>query len=446
MISAIDFVDKIALTPDDYWNSLAQATVLERWYDTTQIYEIEEQKAIIEVDDDDISHFKGFEDISLEESWEKPREAWVGTISDDLVNSSKIYSDFVNVMFKNLKHKQNYRGQYYKFKPDKEHEETYICYDRMNRIKDSQFKCVRCNNVLTWIDNKTKSIITLPCYLGNDISSTNNYIGKDGIVSNTRMIILVQANEFTSSIIPNQRFMFEHSNAFKVEEVNNYMHEEGTEGQVTCIRIYVDYSPILPGDNRELNICDYSDDITLTINSSNYIKISEDKVLTSTLKLGGVEVVDNPPKIIWESSDESVVTIDEDGTCHPIGNVGDKATITCSVKDNSVIRDSITVEIASAIVPKNKTIVVTPNDVTLIREKQSITFEYHVEQGGAQTTDGVRCIASNVEESCYELNEDIANNKCDINVYKRSTTPLILTFSADGCDDVILEIKLRGLI
>ena len=99
-----------------------------------------------------------------------------------------MYSDFVKILFKDIDHKQNYKGQYYKINLDGEHEEYYICYDKMNRLSQvSDFSCVRCNNVLTWIDEYGK-IVEMPCYLGTDISSTNNLINKDGTVPNTRLI------------------------------------------------------------------------------------------------------------------------------------------------------------------------------------------------------------------------------------------------------------------
>lgn len=420
MLSAIDYVGKISMTPDDYWNSLAQATIIERWDDTTQIYDVKEQKALPFVDEYD------------------EYEAWVNTISDGVVNTSKVYSDFVDIMFKNLKHKQNYKGQYYKFKPDGVHEETYICYDRMNSIGDSnKFKCVRCNNVLTWID-EYKNIITLPCYIGNDITSTNNLISKDGVINEARLVVLVQANEFTQSIVINQRFMFQHSSAFKVEEVNNFMQEEGTNGLVTCIKLYVEYSPMLPTDNKELNICDYYNiDYNLKINQGDIKNIKGfNGNLTATLKNNN-DIISLP--LVWESSDKSVVRIDDNGNYTITGNDGTTAIITCYMKDNMSIKDSINLEVVSS-GTGDKVIVVTPNDVSLLKENQKVDFDCGVYIDGVIQPDIVTCVASNVDKSCYVL------DGYSLTIKKKSTLPLILTFSADGCDDVIFEIKLRGLI
>ena len=419
------YTDNIAQTPKEYWEGLHQATLDTMWNDTTQIYTIKEQSAL------------PFKDEYTE------YEAWVATVSDDLINYSKVYSDFVRLLYRDLDHKQNYKGQYYKFALDGKHEETYICYDRMNlSTLTADFKVVRCNNVLTWID-EYGNIITLPCYLGTDITSTNNLIGKDGIVPNMRMIILVQANDFTKSIVKNQRFMFEHSTAFKVEEVNNYMQEQGTDGQVTCIKIYINYSAIIPSDNVELNICDYYDiDYTVKIDQET---ISQEKgfegTLTATIENLG-QVVDIP--VNWYTSDNTVVQIDNNGNYKIIGKVGDKATITCKMQANESIQDSMEI-IVTDVVVENKVIIINPNNIETLKEMQSVTFTCGVYNEGELLDDIVTCTASGLNTKSYKL-EQVENNKYILTALKRGANKLKLTFSADDCEDYIINIKLMGLL
>ena len=206
----------------------------------------------------------------------------------------------------------------------------------------ADFKVVRCNNVLTWID-EYGNVIKQPCYLGTDVTSTNNLIGKDGIVPNARLIILIQANDFTKSIVKNQRFMFEHSTAFKVEEVNNYMQEQGTDGQVTCVKIYINYSAITPNDNIELNICDYYDtDYTIKINQEDNIEQVTGFTGTLTATVKDLDTVVDDLQVNWYSSDSTVVKIDNNGNYEIVGTiVGDKATITCCLDVNKDVKDSI---------------------------------------------------------------------------------------------------------
>ena len=419
-----NYLDKIIQTPKEYYQGLVQATINDQWINTTQLFTIKEQSAL------------PFKDEYTE------YEAWVDAISDNLVNTSKVYSDFVKVLFKDIDHKQNYKGQYYKINLDGEHEEYYICYDKMNRLSQvSDFNCVRCNNVLTWVDEYGK-ILTMPCYLGTDISSTNNLVSKDGIVPNTRLIILVQANEYTMSIVKNQRFMFQHSTAFKVEEVNNYMQEQETNGQVTCVKIYVDYSAILPSDNKELNICDYyKTNYTLTIDQNDIEQTNGfSGQLTATVKDGN-DIVDMPLK--WSTSDSEVVEIDEQGNYQVIGEIGSMGQITCSMADNESIHDTITIKVVDDYLPEKK-IIINPNNITELNQGQVIDFDCGVYIEGEKQDDIVTCIPSGADVYSYTLAETLDGYK--LTVRQESDSDLVLTFSADGCDDVIMTIELLGLL
>ena len=419
-----NYMSYIAQTPKEYHRGLIQATIDSRWEDTTQIHMVKEQSAL------------PFKDEYTE------YEAWVDAISDNLVNTSKVYSDFVKVLFKDIDHKQNYKGQYYKINLDGEHEEYYICYDKMNRLSQvSDFNCVRCNNVLTWVDEYGK-ILTMPCYLGTDISSTNNLVSKDGIVPNTRLIILVQANEYTMSIVKNQRFMFQHSTAFKVEEVNNYMQEQETNGQVTCVKIYVDYSAILPSDNKELNICDYyKTNYTLTIDQNDIEQTNGfSGQLTATVKDGN-DIVDMPLK--WSTNDSDVVEIDEQGNYQVIGEIGSMGQITCSMADNENIHDTITIKVVDDYLPEKK-IIINPNNITELNQGQVIDFDCGVYIEGEKQDDIVTCIPSGADVYSYTLAETLDGYK--LTVRQESDSDLILTFSADGCDDVVMTIELLGLL
>lgn len=419
-----NYLDKITQTPKEHYQGLIQATINDQWDNTTQLYTIKEQSAL------------PFKDEYTE------YEAWVDTISDNLVNTSKVYSDFVKILFKDIDHKQNYKGQYYKLNLDGEHEEYYICYDKMNRLSQvSDFNCVRCNNVLTWAD-EYGNILTMPCYLGTDISSTNNLISKDGIVPNTRLIILVQANEYTMSIVKNQRFMFQHSTAFKVEEVNNYMQEQGTDGQITCVKMYVDYSAILPSDNKELNICDYyKSDYALTIDQGDIEQTHGfSGQLTATVK-NGKDIVYVP--LQWSTSDSNIITIDDQGNYQVVGDVGSICQITCCMEDNENVSDSIIITVVEDYLPEKK-IVINPNNITSLSEGDVVEFVCGVYIEGEKQTDIVKCMPNKINPYTYTLSETVDGYK--LIVLMQSDESLVLTFSADGCDDVVMTIELLGLI
>lgn len=427
MLSAKEYLNNIAQTPKESYKSIIQASLISEWEDNTQMYTIKEQRALPFVNEYD------------------EYEVYLDIISDDMINTSKVYSDFVKIIFKDCDHKQNYKGQYYKLSiDDNSNEEYYICYDRINRLSQiSDTKVVRCNNVLTWRD-KYGNIVTMPCYLGTDITSTNNQVSKDATIPNNRMIILIQANDYTTSIRNNQRFMFQHSSCFKVEEVNNFMQEQGTDGEITCVKIYVSYSDLLPNDNKELNICDYYDNhFTLALDQEEDIEQVNGFVgkLNAIVKDGGNNIVDMP--LEWSTSDSKVVEIDEQGNYQVVGKNGDMAIIKCSMVDNKDIYDTVAIKVVENYI-EQKEIIITPNDIKYIKQGNSQEFNCGVFVNGQRQDIKVYCNGSGIDNKYYNIEE--TKNGYKVTNIKTTTTPLILTFSAEDCNNVEIKILLKGVV
>lgn len=340
MMSLNSFIQQISVTPNDDYRGLNQATILSQWENTTQLYDIQEQDAL------------PFTNTYT------TYDAWIDYISTDLVNTSKVYSDFVEVVYKDLNHPQNYKGQYYKLSLDGTHTETYICYDRINKLEQvPNFKIVRCNNHLTFISNDG-NVVTFPCYLGTDITSTNDQIAKYGTIPNSRMIILVQANEYTLNLQRNQRLMFQHHSAYNIEEINDFMQEEGTDGDVTCIKLYVSVSAISSKDNLELNLCDY-------YTSSN---------------------------VIYDST--------------------------------------------------SKRIIVNPNNIYEVKVNSPIEFNCRIENDNSNQQ--INCNIMGLDLNCGTFIQN--NNTYILSINKYYDGIITLTFISDGCENVVMNLKIRGEI
>lgn len=422
MFNARQYLDVIAETPNEQYRNLNQATIDSQWDDTTQIYSIKEQKAF------------PFEDEYIE------YDAWIDNVSDNLVNTSKNYSDFVNILYRDINHKQNYKGQYYKINLDGEHEEIYLCYDRINKLNQiPEFKCVRCNNVLTFM-GEYNNPIEIPCYLGEDISSTNNLISKDGITPNSRMVIFTQYNDYTKNIKRNQRFMFQHNTAFKVEEVDKFIREQGTDGNITFIKIYVDFSAILPQDNVELNLCNYNVDYSIFIKDEKEIHNSNDSkgVIQVDIFDKDNQLIELP--IIWKSSNEDVVTIDELGEYHIVGKEGESATITVCLQDNELIQDTVDIYVET-IHNINQSIIVSPNNVTELFINQSIEFKCGAYIGGQKQNKDIVCRCKGVPTDKYDLSRTLDGYKItSLGYYKN---PLTIDFMCDGYPTTTIILKLK---
>jgi len=417
-----NYLMNIAQTPKESYDQTIQETINSQWDNTDRIRNVKEQTAY------------PFTNVYNE------YEAWMGTVSDNSISVNKNIADFVQILFKDCNHTANYKGQYYKFSVDGVHnEETYICYDKMNELSQlSNFKVVRCNNVLTWIDKTNGKINTLPCYLGTDISSTNNQYTKDGTIPNTRMTIFVQANDYTLSIVKNQRFMFQHRSVFKVEEVDNYMQEQFTNGNVTYVKLYVAWTALLPTDDTVNNICDYYNyqyDLMINQNSPIEQATGFSTQLTATVYLNN-HITDTAVK--WSSSDITVATIDDNGNLSLIGSVGKSAVITCTIDGNENIYRTIIVNITNTPVG-NKKIVVSPlQDITLLIG-QSQVYSAGVYLNNVLQSDVVIC-TPNWTGNNYTLVNNTVTCKA------QSSQTLILTFSSGTLDSVSVNVKLGGIL
>ena len=417
-----NYLSKMSQSSNTYYKQANQATIDYLWQDTDRIRNVKEQTAY------------PFTNVYNE------YEAWMSTVSDNSIGINKNVADFVQLLFKDCNHTPNYKGQYYKFSVDGIHnEETYICYDKMNELSQlSNFKVVRCNNVLTWMDKTNGKINTLPCYLGTDITSTNNQYTKDGTIPNTRMVVFVQANDYTLSIVKNQRFMFQHRSVFKVEEVDNYMQEQFTNGNVTYVKLYIAWTALLPTDDTVNNICDYYNyQYDLIINQDSPIEQTTgfSTQLTATVYLNN-HITDTSVK--WSSSDTAVATIDDNGNLSLVGSAGKSAVITCAIDGNEDIYKTITVNIISTPVGTKKIIVSPLQDIKLLIG-QSQVYTAGVYLNNVLQSDIVTCTPNWTGSNYTLVNKTVTCNS-------QSDKTLILTFSSGTLDSVSVNIELGGIL
>ena len=145
----------------------------------------------------------------------------------------------------------------------------------------------------------------------------------------------------------------------------------------------------------------------------------------------------------WSTSDSEVIEIDEQGNYQVIGAVGSIGQIKCCMADNENVSDTITITVVEDYLPE-KRIIINPNDITSLNEGDIIDFVCGVYIEGEKQSDIVKCVPNNINPYVYTLTETVDGYK--LTVRERSYDDLILTFSADGCDDIVMTIKLLGLI
>lgn len=413
-----NYINNIAQDNETFYREHAQAWIDDYFSDSTLVRTIQEEKYPFN---------QQYVDY----------EVHVDSVAEITTNLNKIIGDFISVVFKDCEH-ENYRGQKYLFD-----NETYLCYDKINHMaKVAKSNLIRCNNEISWLD-KNGNVVKEKVFVGYELTSTNDNITKKALVSNRRRIMFIQCNEKTNDIKLNQRFMFQHNQCFRVEEIDNFYQEERTNGDSTLMKVFLVYSPLVPFDNQELNICDYYvSEYSLHISQDNISQIHGFKgKLTATVENNNVPL---DTKVKWKSSDENVVIIDDDGNYEIVGNyMGEISEITCYMADNEDVFDTIQIKVVSDFLPEKK-IVVENSNITELREQETVQFNCYVMIEGEIQDDYVNCTPSGVSSNNYKLTETIAGY--ELKNLKSSDVPLILTFSADGCDDVILYIELDGLL
>lgn len=419
-----NYLNKIAQTPHDSWRGLNQASIDTSWQDTTQIRKIKEQSF-------------PFTDEYTE------YEVWVSTVADISVNTSKEISDFIRILFKDIDHKGNHRGQKYLYDPSGQDSwQTYLCYDTiepLSQVADS--KLVRCNNYLKWI-NEDGVIVKEPCFVGYELTSTNNQIAKSGTVENRRLVVMIQGNEETNKIIPNQRFILNHKSAFKITQINSFMMDDINTEEVPLLELFIEWTSILPSDDLENNLADINyNDYKISFDIDNIVAPNGYKGVINTTVTRQDNIIQSD--IVWESSNDNVITVDNDGNYEIVGQVGDTATLTCHLNGDDNIYSQLSVEVI-ATQQDNYTLVVSPI-INSISQLDTQDFDCGVYKNGVlDSTEIVTCTPSWTDDNYYTLTN--IDNVYSLTNNKRSNNALTLTFSANNCEDVVMTIKLKGLI
>lgn len=422
MISIEKYMTQVAQSPKQYYDSINQATIDSWWSNTNQIRLIKEENY-------------PFDNIYIEQ------EAWVETVSDVTTTTNKVSGNYIEIGFRDINHPLNHRGQKYLYKTNGDIEDTYLCYDKLNPLNQSpSTKLIMCNNKINWINKNNGAIYNEPMFVGWELTSTNNQINGDGIVPERRLIWLIQGNDKTKFLHENQRFILSHNKAFKITQVNNTDLEHLDDEVPTLLTIDVEWCPILPNDNLELNIADY-------YNGTYTIEINEDSIsqikgftgkLTATTKYN--DILEDIP-IKWKSLNENIIIIDDNGNYELIGESNESTQVICYIDGNEDIYTSINVEIVENTSGIEK-LVISPNGTIDIYQGdiQEIKCGLYIDD---ILQNNIINYTTNWSDSKYYEIENITGGY-KIKNKKMSTKPLIITFNVNGISESI-QINLRAL-
>ena len=276
-------------------------------------------------------------------------------------------------MFRDINH-CTIQGLYYIFDNNYHLSYFYNKYDGLEKALAVR----RCNNAMKIIDPENGSIFSIPCVIDYDMTSPSQQVSSYIITPNNHAIVMVQGNEDTLRLFKlNTRYMF-NGRPFKLLAYQNTLYYDLTNQVPTLLYLDLYLDELHDKDDVENGLAyngeyDYTvqidaDDMELTNGSTGK--------LTATVALNGVEVNGN---VVWSSSNTTVVTIDSHGQYQVIGDSGTSASIMATLKGNTNVTSSITVQVVD-----EQTVqpLITINPAfNKIRQYESITFTVEVMYG-----------------------------------------------------------------
>lgn len=251
----------------------------------------------------------------------------------------------------------------------------------------------------------------------------------------------MQLNEVSATIRENTRLILGDA-AYSVRGLDNFTREFTDDENSTHI-IYFQIQreeKVNVYDDMERKIADglaFSWDISITANVSMHSGETQ-TVVPKSVKNGEtvVSTEENPISYIWSSSDESVLTVSEDGVVSASGE--GTATITCTLEQNPDIYESVEISVSSA---EAVYIAFSGALPEVIMEQTSVELEALVYENGQATDDIVTFTLSGATKTAYSY--EIDGNTLTINCWEGSDNPLVVTASYDSYS-VTHEITLEG--
>ena len=359
---AIDYNSYAGATPNDYYRDLAQAFIDASW-DNTAAKTPENGGEILEQNGIGSSEYTSI-------------EAWVKTTVGDITSGLRDSGDFIKIYFRDIEHTVP-RGLMYKF-----HNSWWICNDfgHFSGIaEDAGLR--RCNNFLRMIDPENGAVFTIPCVVEYDMASASVQVSRYIITPNNHAVVMCQGNSDTLRLFKtNTRFILG-GRPFKLTGYQNALNLNLETEYDTLLYLDMYLDEIHDGDDLTNNIADNGEyRYAVSINADDFTATTgANGMITADVTLNGREV---DRELIWTSSDSNIVSVDADGKYSVLGNAGESAVITASLKDNVQVFDVVMITIANEEAP-TASIYLDPT-FDKIREYQTVDFNVYASYGGVE--------------------------------------------------------------
>jgi hypothetical protein len=288
----------------------------------------------------------------------------------------------------------------------------------------------RCNsviNVLDWYGN----IVPVPMSyakmgtLGNASHATEN-----SIVAKNYISCICQLNQYSRAFSENTRIILGKT-AYSMRGVNDFTREfTDDQDSVHLLTFTIERSEPLPQDSLEKQCADYFSfrwEIGITGNRS--MNVGDTQQLRLRSVRNGETVlssVENPISYSYASSDESVLTVDENGLVTATGS--GTATITVTLDQNTDISQTVQIEAAEA--PSGSYVAFTSTVPERLGEFETAVISASAYLDGQEQSEELTFAFTGAGVRTYGA-ENVSENTWRVTCYGASNTPLTITAS-DG--------------
>lgn len=288
----------------------------------------------------------------------------------------------------------------------------------------------RCNaviNVLDWYGN----VVTVPLSyakmgtLGNAPHTTENTITAKNYIA-----CICQLNEYSRQFHENTRILLGDT-AYAMRGMDDFTREFTDDpDSVHLLTFTIERVEVQPYDNVELGVADYggfSWNISVDWNNSMMVGMTQTITPTSSRNNTAVESSEEHPiSYLFSSSDESVLTVDENGVVTAVGE--GTASITVTLAQNEAISQTVEIEVPAA---ENEYVAFTTTIPKNLHEYDALTVKAAYFESGEATVTELKFSFSGPENGAYTV-EQTDTNTYKITTYRASIVPLTITAEYEG--------------
>ena len=284
----------------------------------------------------------------------------------------------------------------------------------------------RCNavvNVLDWYGN----IIPVPISyakmetLGNAPHTTENTI-----TSKNYIAVICQLNQHTESFTENTRILLGKT-AYAMRGIDDFTREFTDDpNSVHLLTFTIERVEVQPQDSVELGVADYTGfSWEIAVNWNNSMRVGQTQTLSVSSQRNNITVTTSeeyPISYEYGSSDESVLTVDENGVVTAVGE--GEADIIVTLAQNPSITQIAHIEVPAA---EAAYVAFTSTIPATMHEYDAITVSAAYVAGGEATNENVEITFSGPEDGAYSANPSGSPNTYGVISFHASQRPLTIT-------------------